>query len=128
MSEKTAKTLGTPAPSDEDLLSHSLLESFSLSERRAILMHKFSLSVELNQEVTVEAAVENWESGISQKWRRKKMRRDTQRQMNEIERHKYFLSQKFGRDIGWEAAAKDWVENHARKWRDWWEQQPEACP
>ena len=47
---------------------------------------------------------------------------------SEIERHKYFLSQKFGQDIGWEAAAKDWVEHHAREWRDWWEQQPEACP
>ena len=128
MSEKSTRALGTLAPNDEEFLSHTLLTSFSLSERRAILMHKFSLSVERNEDVTVEVTLKSWESGLSQAWRSKKMRRDTQRQMNEIERHKYFLSQQFGRDVGWEAAAKDWVENHAHKWRDWWEEQPEACP
>lgn len=113
---------------DDELLSHSLLREFSLSERRAIVFHKFSLSIQLSQEVTIERTLESWESGFSQEWRRKKMRRDTQRQMNEIERHKYFLSEKYGRDVGWEAAARDWVEKHAGKWREWWEQQPESCP
>lgn len=114
--------------SDEDFLSHSLLSDFSHSERRAILLHKFSLSVQMNQDVTVKVTLESWETGFSQEWRRKKMRRDTQRQMNEIERHKYFLSERYGRDVGWEAAAEDWVKNYARSWREWWEQQPEACP
>ena len=76
----------------------------------------------------VEVTVDSWESELSQAWRRKKMRRDTQRQMIEIERHKYFLSEKYGRDVGWEAAAADWVTKHARTWREWWETQPEACP
>ncbi len=114
--------------SENAFLSHALLSEFSLSERRAVLIHKFSLSVQTSDDVTVEVALDSWESGFSQTWRRKKMRRDTQRQMNEIERHKYFLSEKYGRDVGWEAAAEDWVNKHARTWREWWETQPESCP
>jgi hypothetical protein len=123
-----SKTIGTPSMSDEEFLSHNLLQDFSLSERRAMLVHRFTLSVQQNQEVTVEVTLKSWESGFSQEWRRKKMRRDTQRQMNEIERHKYFLSERYGRDVGWEAAARDWVEKYAGKWREWWEEQPDSCP
>ena len=113
---------------EERFFGHLLVEKYWPSERRAMLVHRFYLSTRLRRQASVEETVGSWEGGIARAWRRKKMRRDTQRQIREIERHKYFLSQRRGEDIGWEAAAADWVKHHAGRWRDWWEQQPESCP
>jgi hypothetical protein len=109
-----------------ELLSHPLLVKYWPSERRAILAHRFFLSVEIKREASLDECVKSWESGACGPWRRDKMRRDGQQQLKEIERHKYLVSQKLGYDIGAEAAAKDWIENHAGPWREWWELQPES--
>ncbi|MBN1444166.1 MAG: hypothetical protein JXA90_15755 [Planctomycetes bacterium] len=98
------------------------LSRYSISERRAILDHRFFLSIRLKREASFEETVSSWESGVCVPWRRKKMVRDRTAQLKEIERHKYFLSMQCGRDIGWEPAALDWIQNHAAAWRDWWEQ------
>ena len=109
-----------------ELLTHRLLVRYWPSERRAILAHRFFLSVEIKREATLEESVGSWESGACMAWRRDKMRRDGLQQLREIERHKYLVSQRLGYDIGAEAAAKDWIENHAAAWREWWELQPES--
>jgi hypothetical protein len=97
------------------------LHQYSYAERRAILDHRFFLSIELHREASVEETLVSWESGVCRPWRREKMRRDRYAQLKEIERHKYYLSMRSGYDIGWEPAALDWVKNHAAKWREWWE-------
>ncbi len=81
------------------------LAAYSPSERKAILYHRFFLSIELGKV-----------------WRRTKTQRDGIAQLKEIERHKYYLSMQSGRDIGWDVAIFDWIRNHAAAWREWWEQ------
>lgn len=105
-----------------------LLKRYSLSERRAILVHRYFLGIELKREPSLEDAIASWEARFARPWRREKALRDLAAQLREIERHKYHLSEKAGRDVGWEAAAADWVQTHASDWRDWWESQPGSCP
>lgn len=98
------------------------LVGYSLSERRAILDHRFYLSIDFRREASLLEAIRSWESGVGLPWRCEKMRRDRTAQLKEIERHKYYLSMQSGHDIGWDLATIDWVRNHAAAWRDWWEQ------
>ena len=129
VSEKTLDSACRPSARELreiELLSSPLLSKYWPSERRAILAHRFFLSLDLKREATMDETVKSWESGACIPWRRDKMRRDGQRQLKEIERHKYLVSQQLGYDIGAEAAAKDWVDHHAAAWRAWWEEQPES--
>ena len=111
---------------EPEYFAHSPLTRYCPSERRAILVHRYFLSVDLQREASLDETTRSWESGPGMLWRREKMRRDRQQQIKEIEKHKYFLSMRCGYDIGWEAAANDWIANHAAAWRDWWEQQKES--
>jgi hypothetical protein len=111
---------------DPQALSHPALAKFWPSERRAILVHRFYLSLGRGRDVAVEEAIASWEEGSCREWRSEKMRRDGCRQLEEIERHKYHMSRRAGYDVGWEAAALDWVTKHAAEWREWWEEQPES--
>jgi hypothetical protein len=105
-----------------------LLKRYSLSERRAILVHRYFLGIELKREPSLEDTIASWEGRFARSWRREKALRDVAAQLREIERHKYHLSEKAGRDVGWEAAAEDWVVTHAGGWREWWERQPASSP
>ena len=105
---------------------HPRLARYWPSERRAILAHRFYLGLEGECRISVEFAIQSWESGPSREWRADKARRDGKQQKREIERHKYLLSQEIGHDVGWDAAAEDWVIRHAAAWRVWWEEQPDA--
>lgn len=114
--------------SQEEILSHPLLRKYSLSERRAILVHKYFLGLELKHDPGLAAAIESWEQRITQGWHREKMRLDAEKQLAEIEKHKYLLSQQRGYNVGWEEAARDWITRYADVWRTWWEMQPESNP
>ena len=126
--KKASSQVCSAASLSNNLLSHPLLREYWPSERRAVLTHRFYLSLETDCEISLEETLMSWEEGPSVSWRREKMRIDGQRQLCEIERHKYFLSQKLGYDVGWEPAAKDWIENYAAAWRAWWEEQPASDP
>ena len=116
MSKPVQKTLSDPEA------HHPRLSRYWPSERRAILAHRFYLSIEGECTISIECAIQSWESGAGRDWRADKARRDGDEQMREIERHKYLLSQQAGHDVGWELAAKDWVARHAAEWRRWWEE------
>ena len=107
-------------------ISDPALSEYWPSERRAILVHRFFLGLELKRPIPLGEAVRSWEVGPADAWRTRKARHDCARQKAEISRHKWNMSARFGRDVGWEAAAEDWVLHHAAKWRRWWEQQPES--
>jgi hypothetical protein len=107
-------------------MCHPLLKTYWPSERRAIVVHKFFLSIELQREATIEEAIKSWETGVCEPWRRDKLRRDCNAQIEEIEKHKYYMSQRLGQDVGWDTAAEDWVASHAAAWREWGEMQSGA--
>ncbi|MEW6357945.1 MAG: DUF4032 domain-containing protein [Planctomycetota bacterium] len=109
-----------------DILSDPLLERFPPSERRAILVHKYLLGVQLGADPGLSVTIESWEKNYARSWREAKIRADLEAQLHEIEKHKYFLSQRAGRDIGWEYAIRDWMRAHASGWREWREKQPES--
>ncbi len=114
--------------SQEEILNHPLLQKYPLSERRAILVHKYFLGLELKRDPGLALAIESWERRIAQGWHRRKMRLDAEKQLAEIEKHKYLLSRERGYDVGWEEAARDWIARYADAWRTWWESQPESNP
>ncbi|NOZ20391.1 MAG: hypothetical protein GXP25_04800 [Planctomycetes bacterium] len=108
------------------MLSDPLLDRFPPSERRAILVHKYFLGIELAVDPGLPAAIKSWEKSYAQAWRERKMEADIKAQFREIEKHKYWLSEKAGGDVGWEYAVRDWIGAHASGWREWREQQPES--
>lgn len=112
--------------SEHDFLQHPLVRPFWPSERRAMLVHRFFLSMELRRQAAVEEVVASWERGAGSDWRRAKMRRDCEAQSREILVHKWHMSQTLGRDVGEDVAAKDWIDRHAKAWREWWEGLPES--
>ncbi len=99
-----------------------MISKYYLSERKAMLDHRYYLSISLGREASVQEVLLSWESGLGSDWRRDKMRRDCADQYQEILRHKWLLSENAGRDVGEEFAARDWVLRHARAWRCWREQ------
>jgi predicted component of type VI protein secretion system len=111
---------------DPDFLAHPLIAKYAASERRAISVHRFFLSVELQRSASVEETVKRGAGGPARGWRRDKMRRDGAEQHRQILMHKWYLSQRAGHDVGEELAALDWVSKHAGAWRTWWEEQPES--
>ena len=117
---------GQPAPSPE--VGPDVLARYWPSETSAIFSYQKRLQESRGGEVTLVETITQWEDGACYTWRRRKMRADGQRQLQEIERHKYLISQNYGYDVGWEMAASDWIENHANEWRKWWETQSDACP
>lgn len=116
-----------PLNADEENLRR-IYQTYSVSEQRAVLVHKYFLGIDLRRETTLTDAVRSWETRFASGWRKEKVTRDLEAQLREIERHKYFLSQKAGREVGWEEAAADWIKHHAGAWRQWWETQSGSCP
>jgi len=123
VSQQTVQSTCSPSTvfSDLELPAQKRLGRYSTAEQKAILDHRFFLSISLQREASYEETLASWETGVCQAWRREKMRRDRHAQLKEIERHKYYLSMQCGHDIGWEPAAVDWIKNHAAAWREWWE-------
>lgn len=105
-----------------------LLAGLWPSEVRAIHACRTFLRQEQCCEISLKETLDIWEGRISRKWRAEKMKIDGQMQLKEIEQHQSRVQEKEGRDLDWETAANDWIERYARTWRDWWEQQPAACP
>ena len=110
----------------EQILNDPLLRDYCPSERRAILVHRYFLGLEIERSPGLAEAIDSWEQRVAKGWRREKMRRDAEAQLFEIEKHKYFLSKQAGCDVGWDVAAHDWITQHAPAWRAWWEKLPES--
>jgi hypothetical protein len=110
-----------------EALAHPRLARYSPSERRAILCHHAYLA-SLRPGLDVEASAATWEAGACHLWRREKMRRDCQEQLQQIEVHRQQLGRALKREVNPEFAARDWILKHAAAWRVWWEQQPESTP
>ncbi len=97
------------------------VEKYRPSEYRAILVHKYYLGIERGYDPTFEEVVESWEASHADDWRSRKMRRDVEAQIKEIEAYRTKISKERAVDVDWKDAAKEWVNTREAKWRDQWE-------
>ncbi len=97
------------------------LSRYLPSERRAILVHRYFLGIERGADPGLVAAIESWESGVADEWRRKKMHADRVAQMTEIDRYRSELSAIQGREVDWNEAVWHWAQHRAEQWRQSWE-------
>lgn len=109
------------------LLNDPRLESYCLSERRALLCHHLYLGFVAKAEVALSETIESWEDGACKPWRRQKMALDRREQMRRIRRYRRWLVD-CDKVVSLEAAATLWSSKHASRWRDWWETQPDSTP
>src|SRR5262245_56502161 len=82
--------LGMPTSLDSSCsrdLCDPVLDHYSPSERRAILVHRYFLGIELRQQPSLADTVRSWETSFARPWRREKALRDVAAQLREIEQH-----------------------------------------
>ncbi len=91
--------------------------NLTAAELQAIEDHKYFLSQQRGEEVTIEEAIDDFIRHYADDWRREKLRRDNLEQRQEIEKHLYLRSQEEGRDIGRSSAAQEWCQKYAHIWR-----------
>ncbi len=103
--------------SSEFGLKSPLLLHYGLSERQAIIVHKYFLGIELDSDPGLMVAIDNWERYHAGRWRSEQHLDNCRAQMAEIELHRQELSRRRGRDVNWEAAAREWITAFAGKWR-----------
>ncbi len=96
------------------------------SERRALLNHKYFLGIERGYDPPITEAIESWESRFARDWRTRKMRRDAEVQIREIERYRQRLSAERGVDVSFHEAARLWVDKCECAWRLRWETDPRS--
>jgi hypothetical protein len=111
---KTMQTSGTIADGD---LANPLLADYDLAERKAILVHKYFLGIEMHSDPGLANAVQSWEASYAMLWRRQTHLCDCMDQIAEIELHRTRLMDALGRNISWETAAHDWITRYAADWR-----------
>ncbi len=100
------------------------LSVYRPSERRAILDHKYYLGIELGYDPSLCEVIRSWEENYACEWRRKKMRRDAEVQVKEIQRCKDELSRQWGRSVEFTEAIRVWLDEHEAEWRRRWESSP----
>lgn len=101
----------------ETELDNPELAPYELAERRAILVHKYYLGIELGYDPGMRCAVASWEVKHALRWRTARQHVHCEAQMAEIEHHRRFLTEREGHTVSWESAARDWIQNYAAAWR-----------
>lgn len=66
-------------------LNNPLLGGYDLDERKAILVHKYYLGIEMHTDPGLQHAVESWEEHYASLWRRQHHLMDCKLQIAEIE-------------------------------------------
>lgn len=87
------------------------------AELQAIFEHQRAMSLAQGSEVSFESAIEDFMKHCRVVWLREKQHRDSQEQIQEIEKHKYFRSIEEKHDIGRTLAAEEWCQKYAQLWR-----------
>ena len=85
-------------------------------EEKEIELHKYYLSEKHGYDVGWDHAYNDWKEKHSQKWRRHRMKKDAEDEIQEILAHKWIESEKAMCDLG-DKAVFDWIEKYAAKWR-----------
>ena len=93
------------------------LARYRLSERRAILVHKYFLGLEMHYDPGLDCAIQSWETRFACVWRRERQMADCQAQLQAIEQHWELLRGASSAPVSWEQAAHDWVTQYAGEWR-----------
>ena len=98
-------------------LAHPLLAGYDLPERKAILVHKYYLGLEMRNDPGLDCAIRSWETRYAALWRRQRHLCDCQEQIAEIEIHRTRMIELLGEPVSWEVAAHDWISQYAASWR-----------
>lgn len=104
----------------------SLLEGLQPSEIRAVMEHKYFLGIELGFDPPMEMVIASWESRFACDWRARKMRKDAEVQVREIEAYRAKLSTEKGTPVTFRDAARLWVDRCECDWRKSWESSGQA--
>ncbi len=102
---------------DQGELANPMLAVYEMPERRAILVHKYFLGIELACDPGIQAAIYSWERRCARQWRSERQMTDAHEQIVHIDEHRRLLNDKAGEEVSWESAAHDWITNHAAGWR-----------
>lgn len=100
---------------------NSSLTGYLPSEVRALLEHKYFLGIERGYDPPIEEVIASWESRFATDWRAKKMRRDAEVQVREIESYRQLLATERGAAVTFREAARIWVDKCECEWRRCWE-------
>lgn len=105
---------------------HPILSAYTPAERHAIEVHKYFLGIEGGYDPTIEEAIASWERHHAFTWRSRKMRRDAEAQLREIELHRQQLTHARGQTVEFTEAARDWINHWSAQWRAYRESHPSS--
>lgn len=97
--------------------NHPRLNGYTPSEREALDVHKYYLGIERGCEPSLDEVIDSWETHHAMAWRTRKMKRDAEAQLREIELYRQDLVRDRGRQIGFTEAAHEWVSTWGATWR-----------
>ena len=98
-----------------------LLDGYRPSEIRALMEHKYYLGIERGYDPPLEEVIASWECFYAGDWRNRKMRRDAEVQVREIEAYREKMIAERGGPVTFREAAKAWIEQCECGWREAWE-------
>jgi hypothetical protein len=101
--------------------ANSSLAGYLPSEVRALMEHKYFLGIERGYDPPIEEVIASWEARFASDWRSRKMRRDAEVQVREIEAYRSRLAGERGEAVTFREAARLWVERCECEWRRCWE-------
>jgi hypothetical protein len=99
----------------------SSLEGYLPSEVRALMEHKYFLGIERGYDPPIEEVIVSWETRFARDWRARKMRRDAEAQVREIDAYRERLIAERGTSVTFREAAHAWVDECECQWRESWE-------
>ncbi len=86
--------------------------------------HKYFLGIERGYDPTIIEAVDSWEQNHAWEWRSRKMRRDAEAQVKEIENCRRELCSRKGCKVDFTEATRVWLNDYEADWRSRWESSP----
>lgn len=98
------------------------MPDYGPAEWHAIHVHKYFLGIDRGYDPSMEEAIQSWERQHANNWRARKMLRDAEAQIKEIEKHRLTLAAERGCSVSFNDAAHDWVDRFEREWRQRWEE------
>lgn len=83
--------------------------------------HKYFLGIERGYDPPIEEVIASWEARFASDWRARKMRKDAEAQVREIEAYRQRLTTDRGAGVTFREAARLWVDRCECEWRRCWE-------
>ena len=96
-------------------------QKLSRAEKRAVERHWRRMQETAGENVSYEAALEDWLENHAVAWREERQNCALERQRKEMNRHRWLESEKAQCDVGKDAYL-DWIKRYAAQWRAWYDE------